>query len=92
MVCYTLIGPSRDGIPPSDPGSAHAIFQRAVGGGYASDTAKLSFSADTPAGDAGASMPERLYAWASVIQGGRVVATDYAPDTGWLVPSETAKN
>ena len=62
MVCYTLIGPSRDGIPPSDPGTAHAIFQRAVGGGYASDTAKLSFSADTPAGDAGASMPERFYA------------------------------
>ena len=26
----------------------------------------------------------RFYAWASVIQDGRVVATDYAPDTGWL--------
>ena len=29
----------------------------------------------------------RFYAWASVIQDGRVVATDYAPDAGWLDPS-----
>lgn len=27
----------------------------------------------------------RFYAWASVIEEGRVVATDYAPDVGWLV-------
>ena len=32
-----------------------------------------------------------LYAWASVIVDGRVVATDYAPDTGWLLPSPDAK-
>jgi hypothetical protein len=32
-----------------------------------------------------------LYAWASVIVNGRVVATDYAPDAGWLVPSPGAK-
>jgi hypothetical protein len=32
-----------------------------------------------------------LYAWASVIQDGRVVATDYAPDAGWLLPSPDAK-
>jgi hypothetical protein len=32
-----------------------------------------------------------LYAWASVIVDGRVVATDYAPDAGWLVPSPGAK-
>ena len=31
-----------------------------------------------------------LYAWASVIVDGRVVATDYAPDTGWLLPSPGA--
>jgi hypothetical protein len=29
-------------------------------------------------------IPGRFYAWASVIQDGRVLATDYAPDTGWL--------
>ena len=36
-------------------------------------------------------MPKRFYAWASVIQDGRVVATDYAPDDGWLAPSADAK-
>jgi hypothetical protein len=32
-------------------------------------------------------IPGRFYAWASVIEDGRVVATDYAPDTGWLDPA-----
>ena len=32
--------------------------------------------------------PGRYYAWASMIEGGRVVATDYAPDVGWLVQPE----
>jgi hypothetical protein len=31
-----------------------------------------------------------LYAWASVIVNGRVVATDYAPDTSWLLPTPGA--
>jgi hypothetical protein len=35
-------------------------------------------------------VPERFYAWASVIQDGRVVSTDYAPDVGWLEPSPKA--
>jgi META domain len=30
----------------------------------------------------------RFYAWASMIEDGRVVATDYAPDVGWLVEPE----
>jgi hypothetical protein len=30
----------------------------------------------------------RFYGWASVIEAGKVVATDYAPDTGWLVAGE----
>ncbi|MEX0709589.1 MAG: hypothetical protein WD116_00115 [Chloroflexota bacterium] len=30
-----------------------------------------------------------FYVWASVIQDGRVVATDYAPDVGWLDPGST---
>jgi hypothetical protein len=34
--------------------------------------------------------PARFYAWASVIVGGRVMATDYAPDAGWLHPSSKA--
>jgi hypothetical protein len=31
-----------------------------------------------------------FYAWASVIVNGRVVATDYAPDSGWLVATPGA--
>ena len=30
--------------------------------------------------------PFRFYVWASLIEDGRVVATDYAPDVGWLDP------
>ena len=54
--------------------------------------AKLSFGGGDIAG--GGSRPGLLvpfYAWASVIENGRVVATDYAPDVGWLDPSATAK-
>lgn len=32
----------------------------------------------------------RFYAWASLIEDGRVVATDYAPDVGWLEPAPEA--
>jgi hypothetical protein len=35
-------------------------------------------------------VPSLFYAWASVIVDGRVVATDYAPDAGWLHPSSKA--
>jgi hypothetical protein len=51
---------------------------------------RLHFGGDTTRGLVG-SLPERFYAWASVIQDGRVVATDYAPDVGWLLPSPNAK-
>jgi hypothetical protein len=51
---------------------------------------RLHFGGDTTGGLVG-SVPERFYAWASVIQDGRVVATDYAPDVGWLLPSPKAK-
>jgi len=46
------------------------------GGGSESTTgsAAWGFELDMP-----------FYAWASVIVSGRIVATDYAPDTGWLV-------
>jgi hypothetical protein len=38
----------------------------------------------------GEPMP-RWYGWASMIEGGRIVSTDFAPDVGWLVepPSPT---
>ncbi len=35
--------------------------------------------------------PARFYAWASVIVDGRVMATDFAPDAGWLHPSPKAQ-
>ena len=39
--------------------------------------------------DAGRTPPGfRVYAWASLIEDGRVVATDYAPDVGWLVEGD----
>ena len=41
-------------------------------------------------GKVGGPMPARFYAWASVIVDGRVLATDYAPDAGWLHPSSKA--
>ena len=52
---------------------------------------RLSFGADVAGGGTVGGLPERFYVWASVIQDGRVVATDYAPDVGWLHPSPDAK-
>jgi hypothetical protein len=51
----------------------------------------LRFGGESTGGRTYGGLPERFYVWASVIQDGRVVATDYAPDVGWLVPSPTAK-
>ena len=54
--------------------------------------AQFSFGADTTGGGTtGGDVPGHFYAWAAVIENGRVVATDYAPDVGWLDPSATAK-
>ena len=40
----------------------------------------------------GARQDKPFYVWASAIVDGRVVATDYAPDTGWLVPPTDGTN
>jgi hypothetical protein len=54
--------------------------------------ALFDFGGDaTGGGTFGSRMEAPLYAWASVIENGRVLATDYAPDVGWLDPSATAK-
>jgi len=48
---------------------------------------RFSFGHDTTNGGGmkGTSLVDRpFYVWASVIQDGRVVATDYGPDVGWL--------
>jgi hypothetical protein len=39
----------------------------------------------------GIEMDMPFYTWASVIVNGRVVATDYAPDAGWLIATPGAK-
>ena len=52
--------------------------------------ARFSFGGDTTNGPRGMELDNRpFYVWASVIQDGQVVATDYAPDVGWLDPSTT---
>jgi hypothetical protein len=86
QVCYVLVGPAPDGIPPEAGSPRYPIVMTAVGEGP--DHLRLSFGSDTPAGETG-TLPKRFYAWASVIQDGRVVATDYAPDTGWFVPTRS---
>jgi hypothetical protein len=54
---------------------------------------RFYYTADTTNGGEdieGAKQDKPFYVWASVIVDGRVVATDFAPDTGWLVPSPGA--
>jgi hypothetical protein len=54
--------------------------------------ARLKFGGDTTGGGGiVGGMHSPFYVWTSVIQDGRVVATDYAPDTGWLDPDPPAK-
>ncbi len=53
---------------------------------------RWSFGGDaTGGGTVGTKLDVPLYVWASEIKDGRVVATDYAPDVGWLLPSPDAK-
>jgi hypothetical protein len=53
---------------------------------------RWSFGGDAAGGGTmGMKFDVPFYVWASVIVDGRVVATDYAPDVGWLLPSPDAK-
>jgi hypothetical protein len=52
--------------------------------------ARLKFGGDTTGGGIVGGMHSPFYVWTSMIQDGRVVATDYAPDTGWLDPDPPA--
>ena len=59
---------------------------------YSDHSATFAFGGEvTGGGSAGKKLDMPFYVWASVIQDGRVVATDYAPDVGWLNPSPDAK-
>jgi hypothetical protein len=50
--------------------------------------ARLGFGGDIAGGGSRPGLVDPFYAWASVIVDGHVVATDYAPDEGWLDPSK----
>jgi hypothetical protein len=72
---YPGVTTERPNEGPSCPGDS-ALFHFAGG--------------DLTGGGTFSRLPERFYAWASVIVAGRVLATDYAPDAGWLMPSAKA--
>jgi hypothetical protein len=72
---YPVVGTSEaNGSPDCSAGSARFNF---AGG-------------DVAGGGTFGAVPAPFFAWVSVIEEGRVVATDYAPDTGWLQPSSDA--
>jgi hypothetical protein len=67
------------------------LFDTFFPGEWSGIGARLNFGADTAGGGFHGGLVAPFYAWASVIVDGRVVATDYAPDVGWLDPSLEAK-
>ena len=60
-------------------------------GAYGPAGARLSFGGDVAGGGHLDGLVGPFYAWASVIEDGRVVATDYAPDVGWLDSTDDSK-
>jgi hypothetical protein len=51
---------------------------------------RFRFGGDSTGGFVGERLDMPFYVWTSVIMDGRVVATDYAPDVGWILPSPDA--
>ena len=50
--------------------------------------ARLELRRRPTGGGGNPGLVDPFYAWASVIENGRVVATDYAPDVGWLLEAK----
>ena len=73
---------------PAGPyvGVANVLTDTYFYGGY-SGGPTLLFGGQVTGGGTKGGVPGAFYAWAAVIENGRVVATDYAPDVGWLDPS-----
>ena len=69
------------------PCSGSALASLDGGSGARSCSADGGGDSTNGGGTHRGAMPARFYVWASVIVDGRVVATDYAPDFGWLHPS-----
>ena len=79
-------GREMDQVGDTSFGSRYPAFGTSAG-------FRFYYTADTTTGGEiklGAKQDKPFYVWASVIVDGRVVATDYAPDTGWLLPSDGA--
>ena len=55
---------------------------------YTPTGAMLGFGGESPGGGGDPGLVDPFYVWASVIEDGRVVATDYAPDVGWLLEAK----
>ena len=69
-------------------GSAQSLlFDTFYPPGGAGRRARGSPLAETLQVEARTGLVDPFYTWASVIVDGRVVATDYAPDVGWLDPT-----
>ena len=67
-------------------GVANVLTDTYFYGGYWGGPTLL-FGGQVTGGGTKGGVPGAFYAWAAVIENGRVVATDYAPDIGWLDPS-----
>jgi hypothetical protein len=52
------------------------------------DGARLGFGGSYAGGGGHPGLVAPFYVWASVIENGRVMATDYAPDVGWLLEAK----
>ena len=55
---------------------------------YTTTGAMISFGGAYAGGGGNPGLVDPFYVWASVIENGRVVATDYAPDVGWLLEAK----
>jgi hypothetical protein len=71
-------GPPYGYLRESDEGDAGVGLDSYYPGEDSSGAAHLRYSVQE------GELPLRFYVWASVIERGRVIATDYAPDAGWL--------
>jgi hypothetical protein len=78
--------PEQPRMSPCSGGSSEPIWMR----GLSDALVGLGGGDIAGGGSVGGPLPTRFYAWASVIVDGRVAATDYAPDAGWLHPSSKA--
>jgi hypothetical protein len=87
---FAAAGPSFSGTFYSRARRREVGYTIAYPPGHRADV-DFSFGGAVTGGGSIGDMPERFYGWASVIQDGRVVATDYVPDVGWLEPSPDAK-